>query len=187
MAQEMATRGNQGGPLAQRRAQHPLQQLRQDFDAVFGPLLGGWFDRDLETMRVWDFDVKEDDKEITVRAEMPGFEENEVDVQINDNVLTIRAQKEQKGDGREEYRSFFRSVVLPTGIDADKAQATYRNGVLELHIPRAEGAGPKRIKLQGQQGASGQKAQASSGKSAGPGNGSKSNPAETKAPEKAQK
>src|SRR5262249_28457318 len=105
---------------------------------------------------IWDFDVKEDDKEIVVRAEMPGFEQNEIDVQINNDTLTIKAEKEQKGNGREEYRSFFRTITLPGGINAEKAQATYRNGVLELHFPRSEEAKPRRIKVQAEQVPSGQ-------------------------------
>jgi len=49
---------------------------------------------------------------------------------------------------KSAYRSFYRSVTLPSAINTEKAQATYRNGVLELHIPRAEGAQPRHIKLQ---------------------------------------
>jgi HSP20 family protein len=186
MAHELSSRGNPGGNLAHRR-EHHFQQLRRDLDTLFGSLWGGWFDRDFEPMRVWDFDVKEDDNEIAVRAEVPGFDENELDVQLNDNVLTIRAEKEQKSEGWGEFRSFCRSVTLPSGIDAEKVQATYHNGVLEMHIPRVEGAHPKRIKVQGQHGVIGQKAQASTGKGAGPGNGSKTHRAETKTSEKAQK
>ena len=160
-AQLPATQQNRGGRLAARR-EHPLRRLQQDFDTLLSRLVGGWlapFDEDLGSMRVWDFDVTENDKEIVVRAELPGFEENELNVQINHDVLTIKAEKEQKGNGQEEYRSFSRSVVLPPGIDAEKVQATYRNGVLELHIPRAAGAQPKQIKVQGQQGATGQQGQ----------------------------
>jgi HSP20 family protein len=136
--------------------------MRRDFNSLFDRLWNGWlvpFDQDLEPVRLWDFDVTENDKEIVVRAEIPGFEPNELDVQVNNDVLTIRAEKEQRDDRREEYRSFFRSVTLPSGIDAEHVQASYRNGVLELHIPRAEGAGPKRINVQGQQGEGGQQAQ----------------------------
>jgi len=185
MTHELSPRGHQGGNVAHRR-EHPLQQLRRSFDTFFGPLWGG-FEQEFEPMRVWDFDVREKDNEIAVRAEMPGFDENEMDVQINDNVLTIRAEKEQKGDGREEYRSFYRSIALPTGIDTEKVQASYRNGVLEMHIPRAEGAAPRRIKIQGQQGAIGQTAQAATGKGGESGNASQSNRAEQKSSEKAQK
>jgi HSP20 family protein len=133
--------------------QHPLEQFHQAFESLFDrffgnfPMLSG---QDFGPTRLWDFGVTENDKEVTVRAEMPGFEENEIDVQLNNDMLTIRAEKEQKGGSREEYRSFYRTVTLPSGVDAEKAQATYHNGVLELHFPRPEGAQAKRIQVQGQ-------------------------------------
>jgi HSP20 family molecular chaperone IbpA len=121
---------------------------------------GGWmmpFDQDFGAMLPLDLNVTENDQEIGVRAELPGFEQKEIDVRLTDNVLTISAEKEKKGDGMEEYRAFHRTITLPTGIDADKVQATYRNGVLELHIPRAETARPRRIQIQGHPGEVGQK------------------------------
>ncbi len=132
---------------------HPLDRLRSDFDTLFDRFFGRMpmpFDQELSEMRVWDFNVTENDNDITVRAEMPGFEEKEIDVQLHNDVLTIKAEKEQKQDGGESFRSFFRSVTLPAGVDAEKAHATYRNGVLELHIPRSEEVKPKRIQVQGQ-------------------------------------
>jgi HSP20 family protein len=164
MALIPASKGNQGGPVAS-RSEHPLRRLRRELDSLFGTQ--GWlapFEEDFETLRVWDFNVTESDKEIVVRAEMPGFDESELDVRVQDNALTIKAEKEQKGEGREEYRSFYRSIALPAGVQADNAQATYRNGVLELHIPRSEQAQPKRIKVLGQQSSSEQ------GKGAAPAN-----------------
>jgi HSP20 family protein len=181
----MMPRGNQGGQLA-RREEHPFRQLRRSLDTLFDSFWGG-FGEEFEPLRVWDFDVREGDKEIAVRAEMPGFDEKDLDVQINDNVLTIRAQEEKKGDGREEYRSFYRSITLPSGIDAEKVQATYHNGVLEMHIPRSAGARPKRIEVKGQQGAVAQRSQTGSGKANQTATGSKSNPTESKNPEKARK
>jgi HSP20 family protein len=133
--------------------------LVRDFDTLFDRLTGGRngpSSDDMLALRVWDFDVTENDKEVVVRAEVPGFEESELDVQINQDVLTIKTEKEQKGDGQEEYRTFFRAVTLPPGIDAERAHATYRNGVLELHIPRAAGSQPKRVAIQGGQAGSGQ-------------------------------
>jgi HSP20 family protein len=144
-----------------------MGRLQQDFDTLINRLWSSWlapFDQDAGSLRLWDFDVSENDKEYVVRAEVPGFEENELNVQFNNDVLTIKAEKEQKENGKEEYRSFYRSVVLPPGINADKAQATYRNGVLELHIPKAEGAQPKRINVQGQQGTTGQSGTTTSAK-----------------------
>jgi HSP20 family protein len=138
--------------------EHPLERLQRDFDALFGNLWGGHiapFARNLGSIRVWDFDVTENDREIVVRAELPGFEANELDVQINQDELTIKAEKEQKGDKQEEYRSFQRRITLPAGINVDQVQASYRNGVLELHIPRAEEAQPRRIQIQAEPGQKG--------------------------------
>jgi HSP20 family protein len=152
---QLPARKNQGGSLTP-RGEHPLERLQRSFDTLFNSLWGGRlapFEQDFEPVRLWDFDVKENDKEITVRAEMPGFEEKELDVQLSNDVLTIKAEKEQKGDGREEYRSFYRSITLPGGINSDNVQASYRNGVLELRIPRAEGAQPRRIQVQTEQAA----------------------------------
>jgi len=128
--------------------------MRSDFDTLFGRMMSGWltpFDDDLESIRMWDFNISEQDNEIAVRAELPGFEDNEIDVQINNNMLTIRAEKEEQDEKHSEYRNFYRSIPLPTGIDTDNVQARYHNGVLELHIPRSEAAQPKRIKIEGQQ------------------------------------
>jgi HSP20 family protein len=164
MAQALATQKNAGGRLAPRR-ENPLERLHRDFDALFGRMWGGLLPPISEgsvSVRIWDFDVQETDKEIVIRAEIPGFEERELDVQINNEVLTIKAEKEQKEDGREERLSFFRSVPLPPGIDTEKVQATYRNGVLELHIPRAQGSQLKRIQVQGEQAAAGQQGQPTS-------------------------
>src|SRR5437899_4111432 len=70
MAQVPATRSGQGGPMAARR-EHPLQRMHRDFETLFHHMLGGWLaplDPDLASLRAWDFDVKENDQEITVRA-----------------------------------------------------------------------------------------------------------------------
>lgn len=152
MAQVPAARRNQSGGMTARR-ENPLERLQRDFDAIFGRLGAGWLmplEHQANELWLWDFDVTENDREIVVRAEMPGFEENEIDVQIDDGVLTIRGEKEQRGDRQEERIRFFRSVTLPPGVNAEKAQATYRNGVLELHLPRAEGAQSRRVQIQSQ-------------------------------------
>jgi HSP20 family protein len=154
MAQLPAQRGGHGGRLVPRR-EDPFRLFRRDFDTLFSMLLGGGhplsrmpFDQDMEQLRVWDFDVRETDKEIVVRAELPGFAENELDVQLDNDMLTIRAEKEQKGEGEESYRSFYRSLALPSGVNAENVQANYQHGVLELRIPRPEGAQPKRIRIE---------------------------------------
>lgn len=135
-----------------RQRQNPVDQFHREMDTLFDRFFGGGlasFGEDMGQMRVWDFGMTENDNEIVVRAEMPGFDEKELDVRLENDVLTIRAEKEQKGEGREKYRSFFRQVSVPAGIDAEKVKASYRNGVLELHIPRPEESKARRITVQG--------------------------------------
>ena len=171
MALTPTVRRNQGGTMAPRRDRSDSLAGRE-MDNLLERLFGGRmfpFDRDFSSMRVWDFDVREDDKEVVVRAEVPGFEESEIDVQLDEDVLSIRAEKEQKGERELEYRSFFRSVTLPRGIDVQHASATYRNGVLELRLPRSEESKPRRIAVQagnGQQSQSAQRAEGTAAKSA---------------------
>jgi HSP20 family protein len=136
--------------------QHPLERFRQEFDNLFERFWQGAFapmERGPEQERWWDLDVKQDDKEIVVRAEVPGFNEKDLDVQLTNDMLTIRAEKKQEAEGTQRYSSYARSVSLPPGIDASKAQATYRNGVLELHFPRPPEARGRRIPIGGAQAA----------------------------------
>jgi HSP20 family protein len=151
MAQVPVTQRNQGG-LA-RRGDLPFERLRRDFDALLSPFWKGWLasEPDFSSMRLWDFDVQENDREIMIRAELPGFEEKELDVQLSNDTLTIKAEKEQNSGEEQEYRRFFRSFTLPGAIDANKVKANYRNGVLTLRVPCAEGSQPKRIPVMGQE------------------------------------
>jgi HSP20 family protein len=90
-------------------------------------------------------DVTENEKEICVMAELPGIDENEVDVTLNRDSLTIkgekRAEKEDKGDNyyrmERSYGSFQRTIPLPAElIDGDQVDATFKNGVLTVTLPK---------------------------------------------------
>jgi HSP20 family protein len=139
---------------------HPLAQLQDQFDALWDRFLSGWpmpMEDEFGPQRFWDLDVEEGDKEVIVRAEVPGFEPNDLDIEVNNGVLTIKAEKKQEtkegegAGGRERrYAIYRRSMTLPPGTNPDKAEANYRNGVLELHIPKTAEAQAKRIPIQGQ-------------------------------------
>jgi HSP20 family protein len=139
-----------------RRAGHPLAELRDEFDVLFDRFLSRWgepFDWDFGPSRSWGLDVEDGDQEMIVRAEAPGFEPSEVDVQVSGNLLTIKADKKEKkegkdGNGRYEerhYRTFHKTVTLPLGTDPNKIEARYKNGLLEVHVPKSEEAKGKRI------------------------------------------
>jgi HSP20 family protein len=98
-------------------------------------------------------DVYEDKEEIIFRAEVPGMEQKDVEVVMEDNALTLRGtRKLQREDKREnyirieaEYGAFSRSFPLPSTVDRDKIRAEMKNGVLEIHVPKREGAKGKTI------------------------------------------
>lgn len=138
-----------------RKKDQPIARLRDEFEALLDRFLSRWpapFDADYGLDTLWGLDVEDRDNEIFVRAEVPGFEANELDVQLGDRLLTIKAEKKTEGKegngSTKEYCSYHRSITLPEGIKAEGIEAKYRNGVLELHLPKSEEAKPKRIPVQ---------------------------------------
>lgn len=129
----------------------PLAEFRHQMHDLFSRFFGRSLqpiDGEYEEMRAWDFDVDDKDNEIVVKAEVPGFEASEIDVQLTNGFLTIQAEKKQKKDEEESYRSYRRTVTLPCGINANKTTAMCRNGVLELHLPKTEANKAKHIPIQ---------------------------------------
>jgi HSP20 family protein len=135
--------------------------MRDEFQSLFDRFFGDWPMTMGDTMtqnffpRNWDLDLEEKDKEVVVRAELPGFEANNIDVHLANNVLTIEARKEVK-EGKEGTengnRNFMdqvrRSLTLPAGLDTSgTVDAHYRNGILEVHIPRVPEAQGRRIEV----------------------------------------
>lgn len=101
-------------------------------------------------------DIKETDTAIEVEAELPGVDEKDVQVTLDDGVLTIKgekkAEKEETKKGyymsERSYGSFLRSFELPAGIDADKVKATFAKGVLNVTLPKPVGAQAKTKKIE---------------------------------------
>ena len=99
------------------------------------------------------FEVVDGDKEVTVRAEIPGVDPKDVEITVLGNVLTVSGEKkesrEEKGKNvwRSEcsFGSFRRSVELPAGVDAQKVSADHKNGILTVRVGKSESAAPKRI------------------------------------------
>jgi HSP20 family protein len=132
----------------------PLGRVRGEIGSLFDRWFGHW---PMPAEWGWDVDVEETENEIRVRAEIPGFEAKEIDVQVTGNILTVRAERETAAEEQEggvrswerRHSRFQRSFTLPAPVDADKVVAKYRNGVLELQLPRTEAAQRKRIEVQG--------------------------------------
>lgn len=100
-------------------------------------------------------DILETKDEIVIKAELPGIDEKDVDVEIESNMLTIKGERkaekdvEEKGYRRVEraYGTFLRTFTLPPNVEAEKISATFAKGVLEVHMPKKEDAKPRTIKV----------------------------------------
>tara|TARA_R110002049_G_scaffold50370_3_gene143117 strand:- start:160663 stop:161124 length:462 start_codon:yes stop_codon:yes gene_type:complete len=123
------------------------------FRGNFDQLLGRLFDVDGDSERSigWGCEVRDGEDAVSVRAEAPGFEPDEFDVQLSGNRLIIQAEHREeakKGNGSQaHYGRLYRSLTVPSGIEADRIDATYKNGVLEVTLPKEESAKSKRIKV----------------------------------------
>jgi HSP20 family protein len=101
-------------------------------------------------------DVIDRDTEVVVRAELPGITKDDLDVSLSDNTLTIRAstqheKKEEKGHyyRREMSRGEFqRSLRLPANVEGDKTKASFKDGILELVVPKAASSKRQTIKVE---------------------------------------
>ncbi len=144
----------QNGSGLVNQPKNPVAALRNEFDTLFNRFLGQWPTPFAgESGRSWGLDLEDGDKEVVVKAEAPGFKPAELDVQVSGNLLTIKAEKKQESKGEKgnghyaerRYSSFRRTVTLPPGTEADKIEARYHNGLLEIHVPKSEEAQGKRI------------------------------------------
>jgi HSP20 family protein len=102
-------------------------------------------------------DLLEREDSLVLRADLPGLNEDDVQIEVRDNVLTISGERRSEVEDSEQgyYRierafgSFSRSLALPDGIDSDKIEASFGNGVLEVKIPKPAERKPKRISIGG--------------------------------------
>jgi len=135
---------------------NPFALMRRDLDSLFDGFFGRWslgLPEMLDYPVVWGLKWEETDKEVILRAEMPGFELADFDVVVTGDVLTITAMhktakdKEEKKAMEERLTEMKRSVTLPPGVDAAGIEAFYRNGILELHLPKTPEACGRRIEV----------------------------------------
>ena len=100
-------------------------------------------------------DIAEEKDRIVLTAELPGFEKDQIDVQLEGGVLTLRGERkfEEEKEGRNyrrverSYGQFVRSFTLPNNVDREKVQATFANGLLEIALPKREEAKPRQIAI----------------------------------------
>jgi len=132
-----------------------LNQLRREMDRLFEtePPSGG-----MVTAADWvpAVDIKETDKAFIITADIPGVDPKDIEVNMENGVLTIRGErKEEKEEEKEGYKriervrgTFYRRFTLPDTADAEKISAKSKNGVLEITIPKQEKVQPRKITVE---------------------------------------
>jgi HSP20 family protein len=101
-------------------------------------------------------DIYETQDSVIIDAELPGMKQSDIEVNVTDNTLTIKGEKKQEKETKEEnfyrvervYGLFSRTFTLPVGVHADKIKATYKDGVLKITLPKAEEVKPKLIPIE---------------------------------------
>jgi HSP20 family protein len=128
----------------------PFYRLQHEMNRLFDDAFSGFefpasFRGEGDETRLPRIDVHEADHAVEVEAELPGVDEKDIDVQVADNLLTIRGEKkfERKDEKEGQYRvmersygSFTRSMTLPFSVNPDAVEATFKNGVLKLTLPK---------------------------------------------------
>jgi HSP20 family protein len=102
-------------------------------------------------------DIYEDEKKVVLKLEVPGMEEGDLDVSVENSTLTVKGERKFAAEEKKEnfhrierrYGAFFRAFTLPTTVDADSVAASYNAGVLKLELKKKPEAQPKQIKVNG--------------------------------------
>lgn len=138
-----------------------LEDMRRDMDRLFEE----FFAPGARRRRVWrtepgiivpSVEMYDRKTEIVVKVELPGVNKEDIDLSITKDTLAIKGEVKREEEVKEEdyyanertYGSFARTISLPVEVDSEKAKATFKNGILELVIPKREEAKPKEIKIE---------------------------------------
>ena len=146
-----------------RSASNPFSALQQEVDRLFDGFSRGFAGfpslpslPSFPSRELWpSMDVSETDKEIEITTELPGLEEKDIQLNVSDNVLTVRGEKKNEREETKKdyhlversYGSFTRSVQLPDGVNADSIKAVMSKGVLKVTVPKPAPAQTKKIDI----------------------------------------
>src|SRR5208282_4048744 len=139
-----------------------LEEMRRDmdrlFDEIFSPLQRRrrtWGEKPQTGPIVPNVEIYDRTNEIVFRAELPGVKKEDIDLSIAKDSLNLKGELKKEEDvgtayyvSEISYGSFARTVALPVEVESEKAKATFKNGILELVLPKREEAKPKEIKIE---------------------------------------
>jgi HSP20 family protein len=139
-----------------------LTRWDRDMERMMGDFFGRrpwwperWFRTEGVELTAPVVDLYEEKDDIVVKAELPGIDKNNIEVNLADHTLTIKGEKKKEEEIKEEnyyrsersYGSFVRTLELPKDVHTDKVKATFKNGILEVRLPKTEEAKAKEVKV----------------------------------------
>jgi HSP20 family protein len=143
-------------PVRRREGERgPLARLHNEMDDLFKGFFSDW-DGPLWGRSRWPaLDVAEDENEFVVKAEVPGCKAEDIDISVHGNMLTISGEKKQEKEEKvknqyhveRSYGSFRRDLTLSSEVDPDKVDATCKDGVLSIKLPKTEKTKAVKIKV----------------------------------------
>jgi HSP20 family protein len=132
------------------RAEHPLSLFRGEMEEWFERFFSRWPELfENGWMPEYGLTIEETGEAVLVRAEAPGFEPAEFNVEVTGNTLRITAEHKAEAEGKEPRveRRLRRTVTLPVAVEPEKVEAKYRHGVLELRLPKTEPTRTRKIEV----------------------------------------
>jgi len=174
--QNIPIKRDEAGHSGHAWATHPIMGLRTEIDHMFDRFLGSWpnlwrgrgrgrdLDLDFDPFRSWgenwmlspSVDVSETEQDYEIAAELPGLNTKDIELTLNDNVLTLKGEKKEEREEKNKnyrlsersYGSFQRSFTLPADVDAEKINTAFSKGVLTITLPKSEQAKAKTRKIE---------------------------------------
>jgi HSP20 family protein len=133
-----------------------LMAVRDEMNHVLNEAFGrGSTDESAWFSGAWSppVDIYETDDALVLKAELPGFSKDDINIEMKEHTLVIKGERKREDELKEGsyhrtervYGAFQRSFLLPTTVDQEKVRASYKDGVLELRLPKVQAAQPKRI------------------------------------------
>ena len=145
------------GELAPWRPFRELERMRREMDRLWDSFFEERPQRKIEELGEWgpSLDLSETKNDLIVKADVPGIDPKDIDISLNKDVLTIKGEKkretEEKGENyhfiERSYGAFARSIRLPRDVQTDKINASYKDGVLRVTLPKSEEAKKKEIRI----------------------------------------
>ena len=142
--------------LARWNPNRDMMSVRDEMSRVLNEVLArGASDESAWVSGAWTppVDIYETDEALVMKAELPGFSKDDISIELKENTLVIKGERKHEDEVKEgnyhrmerSYGAFQRAFMLPMTVDQEKVKASYKDGILELRLPKVQAAQPKRI------------------------------------------